>query len=87
MNARIFLVGLVLLLSPLRAHAAAAANVVTDWAAIVQQAIHNPPAAPRSAGTPEILHTIVMLAVYDAAVAIEGGFRAVRGGDSPAAVR
>jgi hypothetical protein len=75
MNARTFLVGFVLLLSPLRAHAAAAANVVTDWAAIVQQAIHNPPAAPRSAGTSEILHTMVMLAVYDAAVAIEGGFR------------
>ena len=73
MNARAILAGIVLLLSPLPA-TAAAPNVVSDWAAIVQQAIHNPPAAPRSAGTSEILHAMVMLAVYDAAVAIEGGF-------------
>jgi hypothetical protein len=75
MNARIFLLGFVLLMSPVRAIAAATPNAVTDWAAIVQQAIHNPPAAPRSAGTSEILHAMVMLAVYDAAVAVEGGFQ------------
>jgi hypothetical protein len=75
MNARIFLLGFVLLMSPVRAIAAATPNAVTDWATIVQQAIHNPPAAPRSAGTSEILHATVMLAVYDAAVAVEGGFQ------------
>lgn len=69
-----------------------APNVVTDWAAIVQPAIHNA-SAPRSAGTAQVLHTIVMLAVYDAAMAIEGGFepyavdiRAPRRADVRAAV-
>ena len=33
------------------------------------------PAAPRSAGTSQILQATVMLAVYDAAVAVEGGYR------------
>ena len=47
---------------------------MVEWAGIVQQAIHGP-AAPRSAGTSEILHTMVHLAVYDAVVAIEGGSR------------
>ena len=75
MKARLFLLGFVLLMSPVRAIAATTPNVVTDWAAIVQQAIHHPPGAPRSAGTSEILHTMVMLAVYDAAVAVEGGFQ------------
>jgi hypothetical protein len=54
--------------------ATAAPNVVTEWAGIVQQAIHTA-AAPRSAGTSEILHTMVHLAVYDAVVAIEGGYK------------
>jgi hypothetical protein len=49
-------------------------NAVIEWAGIVQQAITGP-AAPRSAGTSEILHTMVHLAVYDAVVAIEGGSR------------
>ncbi len=69
-----------------------APNVVIDWAAIVQPAIHNA-TAPRSAGTAQVLHTIVMLAVYDAAVAIEGGYepyaadiRAPRRADVRAAV-
>jgi hypothetical protein len=53
----------------------AAPNAVIAWAEVVQQAIHGP-AAPRSAGTAEILHTMVHLAVYDAVVAIEGGSRA-----------
>jgi hypothetical protein len=49
-------------------------NPVIEWAGIVQQAIVGP-SAPRSAGTSEILHTMVHLAVYDAVVAIEGGSR------------
>jgi hypothetical protein len=49
-------------------------NPVADWAAIVQPAVHNA-AAPRSPGSSEILHTIVHLAVYDAVVAVEGGYR------------
>ena len=48
-------------------------NVVATWATIVQQSIHNA-TAPRSAGTSQVLHTMVMLAVYDAVVAIEGGY-------------
>ena len=69
-----------------------APNAVTDWAAIVQPAIHNA-AAPRSAGTSQVLHTMVMLAVYDAVMAIEGGYepyavaiRAPRNADVKAAV-
>src|SRR5690349_11727907 len=70
----------------------AAPNAVVEWAGIVQQAITGP-AAPRSAGTSQILHTMVHLAVYDAVVAIEGGSRpfaakisARRGADIRAAV-
>ena len=62
-----------LLAGALRASANPAPNAVTDWALIVQQSIHNA-GAPRSAGTSEILHTMAMLAMYDAVVAIEGGF-------------
>ena len=58
----------------LRASADPAPNAITDWALIVQQSIHNA-GAPRSAGTSEILHTTIMLAVYDAVVAIEGGYK------------
>jgi hypothetical protein len=57
-----------------RASANTAPNAVTDWALIVQQSIHNA-SAPRSAGTSEVLHAMVMLAMYDAVVAIEGGFQ------------
>ena len=53
--------------------AAPAANPVTDWAAIVQTAIHNP-AGPRNPSAAAILHTIVALAVYDAVMAIDGGY-------------
>lgn len=67
-------------------------NVVVQWSSIVQQAIHNA-AAPRSAGTSEVLHTMVHLAVYDAVVSIEGGAkpyamrrRAWQGADVRAAV-
>src|SRR5512139_4031179 len=48
-------------------------NAVTDWAGIVQPAIHNA-SAPRPPASSEILHTIIQLAVYDAVVAIEGGY-------------
>jgi hypothetical protein len=63
-----------LLLVPGRALANSAPNAVTDWALIVQQAIHNA-TAPRSSGTSQILHTTVMLAVYDAVAAIKGEYR------------
>jgi hypothetical protein len=65
---------LLLVLAPGRAFANSAPNAVTDWALIVQQAIHNA-GAPRSAGTSQILHTTIMLAVYDAVMAIDGGYR------------
>ncbi|MGQ0632126.1 MAG: vanadium-dependent haloperoxidase [Sporichthyaceae bacterium] len=48
-------------------------NVVTNWAAIVQPAIHSA-TAPRSPASAEVLATIVHLAVYDAVVAIKGGY-------------
>jgi hypothetical protein len=77
MSVRSAAVCLFLLAGPLSAFANQpvdeAPNVVTDWAAIVQPAIHNAN-APRSGGTAQVLHTIVMLAVYDAAMAIEGGY-------------
>ena len=49
------------------------ANAVADWSAIVQPAIHSA-AAPRPAGSAQVLHTMVVLAMYDAMVAIEGGY-------------
>jgi hypothetical protein len=49
-------------------------NVVTDWAAIVQPAINNA-AAPRPPASSEVLHTMVALAVYDAVMAVEGGYQ------------
>ncbi len=74
MTLRTLMFSAVVLASPARAIANPAPNAVVEWAGIVQQAIHGP-AAPRSAGTSEILHTMVHLAVYDAVVAIEGGSR------------
>ncbi len=53
---------------------AAAPNVVTDWASIVQPAIHSA-SEPRSGGSSFVLHTMAQLAVYDAVVAIEGGYK------------
>jgi hypothetical protein len=53
---------------------AQAPNAATAWSQIVQQAIYNA-SAPRSAGSSEILHATVMLAMYDATVAIEGGYQ------------
>jgi hypothetical protein len=73
MSTRWILIGILLLAGPYRASADTAPNAVTHWATVVQQAIHNA-SAPRSAGTAQILHTMVMLAVYDAVVAIEGGY-------------
>jgi hypothetical protein len=49
-------------------------NVVTDWAAIIQPAIHDVN-APKSPASAEVLHTIVHLAVYDAVTAIEGRYK------------
>ncbi len=39
----------------------------------VQQSIHNA-GAPCSAGTSQVLHTMVVLAMYDAVIAVEGGY-------------
>jgi hypothetical protein len=73
MSLRSVLLCFFLLAGALRASANPAPNAVTDWALIVQQSIHNA-GAPRSAGTSEILHATIMLAMYDAVIAIEGGF-------------
>jgi hypothetical protein len=73
MTTRSILLTIALAVSPLTAAAQPAPNVVTQWAAIVQQSIHNA-AAPRSAGSSQVLHTMVHLAVYDAVVAIEGRY-------------
>ena len=50
-----------------------APNVVTEWSRIVQPAVHSA-AEPRTPVGAFILHTLVQLAVYDAVMAIEGGF-------------
>jgi hypothetical protein len=54
-------------------NAATDGNPVTDWASIIQPSVHNP-SEPRPPGSSEVLHTIAQLAVYDAVVAIEGGY-------------
>src|SRR5688500_11963153 len=69
MSMRLVLIGILLLAGPYRASADTAPNVVTYWATVVQQAIHNA-GAPRSAGTSQMIHTMVTLAVYDAVIAI-----------------
>jgi hypothetical protein len=48
-------------------------NAVLDWVTIIQPAIHNP-TAPRPVPLAEILHNTIHLAVYDAVIAIEGGY-------------
>ena len=73
MKLRSVLLCFVLLAGAVRASANPAPNAVTDWALIVQQSIHSS-GAPRSAGTSEILHATIMLAMYDAVMAIEGGY-------------
>jgi PAP2 superfamily len=47
-------------------------NVVTDWATIVQPLINTPPKLP---AIQIVLRAMVQLAVYDAVVAIEGGYK------------
>src|SRR2546425_2706158 len=49
-----------------------AQNVITDWAGIVQPAINNAN-SPRPPASSEVLHATIQLAVYNAAIAIEGG--------------
>jgi hypothetical protein len=72
--------------------APSAENPVTEWASIIQPAVHST-AEPRPPGSSEVLHTIVHLAVYDAVVAIERGhepyataIKAPKGADVNAAV-
>ena len=74
MTLRTLMFSAVVVASPALAIAQPAPNAVIQWAGIIQQAIHGP-AAPRSGGTSQILHTMVHLAVYDAVVAVEGGYR------------
>lgn len=73
MRSRSLLITCVLLAAPGRMSADTAPNAVTDWAAIVQHAIHNAN-APRPPASSQVLHAVVLLAVYDAVVAIEGGY-------------
>jgi hypothetical protein len=70
---RSVLIALLLVTGPAHVSAADAPNAVTEWATIVQQYIHNA-TAPRSAGTSQILHTMTVLAMYDAVMAVEGGY-------------
>jgi hypothetical protein len=49
-------------------------NPVTDWASIIQPSIHNS-SEPQPPASSEVLHTIAQLAVYDAVVAIKGGYQ------------
>lgn len=72
MRARFLFFCLLVLAMPYRASAQTHPNAVIHWANVVQQSIHNA-GAPRSAGSSEVLHTMVHLAVYDAVIAIEGG--------------
>src|SRR6202049_1826764 len=51
-----------------------AQNVITDWASIVQPAINNA-SAPRPPASSEVLHATIQLAVYNAAMAIVGGYQ------------
>jgi hypothetical protein len=46
-------------------------NVVTDWATIVQPAVNTPPRLP---GIQFVLGATIQLAVYDAVMAVEGGY-------------
>ncbi len=47
-------------------------NAVTDWAAIVQQAVNTPPRQPVHQ---MVLRATIQIAVYDAVVAIAGGYK------------
>jgi hypothetical protein len=68
-------------------------NVITDWAGIVQPAVLNTGTATRPPGSSEVLHTTIQLAMYNATMAIVGGYQtygaavsAPRGADVRAAV-
>ncbi len=50
-----------------------AQNVVTDWGTIVQTAINTP--VPRLPAMQMVLRAMAQIAVYDAVVAIEGGYQ------------
>jgi hypothetical protein len=56
-----------------------AQNVVTDWAAIVQPPLNTPAKIP---AVQNILRAMVHIAVYDAVVAIEGGYEPFAAGIS-----
>jgi hypothetical protein len=51
-----------------------AQNAVIDWAGIVQPAINNAN-APRPPASSEVLHATIQLAVYNAVIAIRGGYQ------------
>lgn len=76
MKLRSLVLGFVLLSTPAQALASTTPNPVTDWARIVQPAIQlqEPGKPARPAGSAEVLHTMVVLAMYDAMMAIEGGY-------------
>jgi hypothetical protein len=62
----------VTLLSALFSSQAYAQNAVTDWAAIVQPPLNTPARLP---AIQNILRAMVHIAIYDAVVAIEGGYQ------------
>jgi hypothetical protein len=51
-------------------------NVVTDWAKIVQPAVNTPPKAP---AYQMVQRAVIQIAVYDAVMAIEGGYKPFTG--------
>jgi hypothetical protein len=51
-------------------------NVVTDWAKIVQPAVNTPPTAP---AYQMVQRAVIQIAVYDAVMAIEGGYKPFTG--------
>ena len=83
MTMRSLLLAVLLSFNIAPAAADTAPNVATQWATVVQQAVHNA-AAPRSGGTAQVLHTMVMLAMYDAVIAVEGGSEPYTGAVQPA---
>jgi hypothetical protein len=62
----------VLMVGCLIGQASFAQNAITDWAGIVQPAILNPSRPP---GSSEVLHATIQLAVYNATMAIVGGYQ------------
>ena len=67
-----FVAAKVLLCWAMLSRAVYAQNAVTDWATIVQPAINTPPKLP---AIQMALRAMVQIAVYDAVVAIQGGYR------------